>query len=45
MLAVSLTLVFILMVALDKPFRGSLGIEPAPFQDVQKELAHLPSGD
>jgi hypothetical protein len=45
MLAASLTLVFILIVALDQPFRGSLGIEPTPFVDVQKELAHLPPDD
>ena len=45
MLAASLALVFVLMLALDKPFRGSLGIDPTPFIDVQKELRHLPSGD
>ena len=45
MLAASLALVFVLMIALDKPFRGSLGIEPTPYIDVQKELRHLPAGD
>ncbi len=45
MLSASLALVFTLMLALDQPFRGSLGIEPAPFIDVQKELRHLPAGD
>jgi Protein of unknown function (DUF4239) len=45
LLAASLALVFVLMIALDKPFRGSLGIDPTPFVDVQKELTHLPDGD
>jgi hypothetical protein len=45
MLTASLALVFVLMIALDKPFRGSLAIEPTPFIDVQKELRHLPAGD
>jgi hypothetical protein len=45
MLAASLALVFVLMIALDQPFRGSLGIDPTPYIEVQKELRHLPPGD
>jgi hypothetical protein len=41
MLAASLAVVIVLIVALDYPFRGSLSVSDTAFRDVQKNMETL----